>query len=74
MGKRKSQLNTYWILGIGAVLLVLVLALWVWPTYFTDSQPLNDTGISSVQLPSSVTSQQILSQSPHVVGHIPETA
>jgi rhodanese-related sulfurtransferase len=52
MGKRKSQLNSYWILGIGAVLVVLVMALWVWPTYFTDSQQVTLPGLSSVQIPS----------------------
>jgi len=33
MSKRKSQKQSYWIWGIGAISLILVMALWIWPTY-----------------------------------------
>ena len=51
MKKRRSQQKSYWIWGVGAILLILIITLWVWPTYIADPQKVTDTGYSSAQIP-----------------------
>ena len=48
MSKRKSQQGSKWILGLGGLGLILVLALWIWPTYINSPAAL-DSGPVSVQ-------------------------